>query len=197
MPNVTVASVEYKRLKKETSRLASMANKRLARLESNNLTMMPAYMAWESNGSIKFSVKGKTYNQLQSEYWRVKKFIDDRTSTVREANAFLKRMAEATGIQYGSLDELKQSSAMFFELASKIEQYNRTIDESVRAMDYQRIWSEINQYIRVDDINLAEATDSNELLQGYIDYMNRLVPVEGGAQEGFSLDGEHFEFVTI
>ena len=197
MPNVTVASVEYKRLKKETSRLASMANKRLARLESNNLTMMPAYMAWESNGSIKFSVKGKTYNQLQSEYWRVKKFIDDRTSTVREANAFLKRMAEATGIQYGSLDELKQSSAMFFELASKIEQYNRTIDESVRAMDYQRIWSEIHQYIRVDDINLAEATDSNELLQGYIDYMNRLVPVEGGAQEGFSLDGEHFEFVTI
>lgn len=197
MPNVTVASVEYKRLKKETSRLASMANKRLARLESNNLTMMPAYMAWESNGSIKFSVKGKTYNQLQSEYWRVKKFIDDRTSTVREANAFLKRMAEATGIQYGSLDELKQSSAMFFELASKIEQYNRTIDESVRAMDYQRIWSEIHQYIRVDDINLAEATDSNELLQGYIDYMNNLVPVEGGAQEGFSLDGEHFEFVTI
>lgn len=197
MPNVTVASVEYKRLKKETSRLASMANKRLARLESNNLTMMPAYMAWESNGSIKFSVKGKTYNQLQSEYWRVKHFLDERTSTVRQANAFLKQMAEATGIQYGSLDELKQSSAMFFELASKIEQYNRTIDESVRAMDYQRIWSEIHNYIRDDDISLADATDSNELLQGYIDYMNRLVPVEGGAQEGFSLDGEHFEFVTI
>ena len=197
MPNVTVASVEYKRLKKETSRLASMANKRLARLESNNLTMMPAYMAWESNGSIKFSVKGKTYNQLQSEYWRVKHFLDERTSTVRQANAFLKQMAEATGIQYGSLDELKQSSAMFFELASKIEQYNRTIDESVRAMDYQRIWSEIHNYIRDDDISLVDATDSNELLQGYIDYMNRLVPVEGGAQEGFSLDGEHFEFVTI
>lgn len=197
MPNVTVASVEYKRLKKETSRLASMANKRLDRLESNNLTMMPAYMAWESNGSIRFSVKGKTYNQLQSEYWRIKHFLDDRTSTVRQANAYLKEMANNIGLRYGSLEELKDASAMFFELASKIEQYNRTIDESVRAMDYQRIWSEIHNYIRDDDISLADATDSNELLQGYIDYMNNLVPVEGGRQEGFSLDGTHFEFVTI
>ena len=106
-------------------------------------------------------------------------------------------MAENTGLNYGSLEELKNASAMFFELASKIEQYNRTIDTSVRAMDYQRIWSEIHNYIRDDDISLADATDSDELLQGYIDYMNNLVPVEGGTQEGFSLDGTHFEFVTI
>lgn len=197
MPNVTVASVEYKRLKKETSRLASMANKRLDRLENNNLTMMPSYMSWQANGAIRFSVKGKTYNQLQSEYWRVKHFLDERTSTVRQANAFLKEMANNIGLRYGSLEELKDASAMFFELASKIEQYNRTIDSSVRAMDYQRIWSEIHNYIRDDDISLADATDSNELLQGYIDYMNNLVQVEGGTQEGFSLDGTHFEFVTI
>lgn len=196
MPNVTVASVEYRRLKQETSRLASMANKRLARLESNNLTMMPAYQAWESNGAIKFSVKGKTYNQLQSEYWRIKHFLDDRTSTVRQANAYLKEMAANIGISYGSLDELKRSSAMFFELASKIEQYNRTIDESVRAMDYQRIWSEIHQYIRDDDINLAEAQSVEDLLEGYLDYMNNLVQVETG-REGFSLDGENFEFIMI
>lgn len=106
-------------------------------------------------------------------------------------------MANNIGLHYGSLEELKNASAMFFELASKIEQYNRTIDVSVRAMDYQRIWSEIHNYIRDDDINLADATDSNELLQGYIDYMNNLVPVEGGIQEGFSLDGTNFEFVTI
>ena len=197
MPNVTVASVEYKRLKKETSRLASMANKRLDRLENNNLTMMPSYMSWQANGAIRFSVKGKTYNQLQSEYWRVKHFLDERTSTVRQANAFLKEMADNIGLRYGSLEELKDASAMFFELASKIEQYNRTIDSSVRAMDYQRIWMEIHNYIRDDDISLADATDSNELLQGYIDYMNNLVQVEGGTQEGFSLDGTHFEFVTI
>lgn len=197
MPNVTVASVEYKRLKKETSRLASMANKRLDRLEHNNLTMMPSYMSWQSNGAIRFSVKGKSYNQLQSEYWRVKHFLDDRTSTVRQANAYLKEMAENTGLRYGSLEELKNASAMFFELASKIEQYNRTIDSSVRAMDYQRIWSEIHNYIRDDDISLADATDSDELLQGYIDYMNNLVQVEDGIQEGFSLDGTHFEFVMI
>lgn len=197
MPNVTVASVEYKRLKKETSRLASMANKRLDRLENNNLTMMPSYMSWQANGAIRFSVKGKTYNQLQSEYWRVKHFLDERTSTVRQANAFLKEMADNIGLRYGSLEELKDASAMFFELASKIEQYNRTIDSSVRAMDYQRIWTEIHNYIRDDDISLADATDSNELLQGYINYMNNLVQVEGGTQEGFSLDGTHFEFVTI
>lgn len=96
--SVNLASDKYKELRAEVSRMASMANKRLNRLENNNLTMLPAYQAWEQNGSIRFSVKGKDYNQLQAEFWRLKNFLDDRTSTVREANAFCGKWQKTPGL---------------------------------------------------------------------------------------------------
>ena len=40
--SVNLASDKYKELRAEVSRMASMANKRLNRLENNNLTMLPA-----------------------------------------------------------------------------------------------------------------------------------------------------------
>ena len=121
---VPVASDKYKALRKEVSRMASAANKRLNRLQANDLQALPAFQAWEQNGAIKFSVKGKDYNQLQSEYWRLKNFLDDRTSTVRGANDFLREMAKNTGIKYNGLADLKEKSRSFFELAEKIKQYN-------------------------------------------------------------------------
>ena len=54
-------------LKSEISKKASMANKRLNRLEKNGLTDLPSYKNWvDYNGGVKFSVKGKNYNELKS-----------------------------------------------------------------------------------------------------------------------------------
>ena len=118
---VKKATEQYKELRKEVSRMASMANKRIDRLERNNLTMLPAYQAWEQNGSVRFSVKGKSYEETQAEYWRLKKFLDDRTSTVKQANDFLREMAENTGIQYNGLEDLKTKSAKFFSRGETID----------------------------------------------------------------------------
>ena len=41
---------EEKELRKQVSRLASMANKRIQRLEQSELTDTPAYKSWEENG---------------------------------------------------------------------------------------------------------------------------------------------------
>lgn len=122
-----VASDEYKALRKEVSRMSSMANKRIKRLESNELTELPAYKSWYDNGHIKFSVKGKDYNQIQSEFWRLKRFLDDKTSTVRQANSFLKEMAQNTGIKYNGLADLKSKTKQFFDLAEKIKQYYQVL----------------------------------------------------------------------
>lgn len=194
--SVNVASDKYKELRSEVSRMASMANKRLNRLESNNLTMLPAYQAWEQNGSIRFSVKGKDYNQLQAEYWRLKNFLDDRTSTVRKANAFLKEMAENTGIQYHGLEDLKNKSARFFELAEKIREYNQAIGQAAQALDYQKIWQQINTAVQQDALDLSEAVSSDEQLQRFLEFMNEVQPVEDG-QEGYSLTNSNFDFVEI
>lgn len=193
--SVKLASDKYLELKKETSRLASMANKRLRRLESNNMQMLPAYREWESHGAIKFSVKGKNYQQLQSEYWRLKHFLDDRTSTVRSANKFLREMAENTGIKYKGLEDLKTKSAKFFELAQKIKEYNKSINNSALALDYQKIWQQINTYIKNTDNDLNSAISSDEQLERFLQYMEKVQPVEEN-KEGFSV-GNEWDFVEI
>ena len=190
------ASDKYKELRKEVSRMASMANKRIDRLERNNLTMLPAYQAWESNGSIRFSVKGKSYEETQAEYWRLKKFLDDRTSTVTQANDFLREMAENTGIQYNGLEDLKAKSAKFFELADLIKQYNQSINQSAQALDYQKIWQDINTYVLDTDADLAAAVSSEEQLEKFLEYMNAVQPVEDN-QEGFSLGEEKWDFIEL
>lgn len=190
------ASDKYKELRKEVSRMASMANKRIDRLERNNLTMLPAYQAWEQNGSIRFSVKGKSYEETQAEYWRLKKFLDDRTSTVKQANDFLREMAENTGIQYNGLEDLKAKSAKFFELADLIKQYNQSINQSAQALDYQKIWQDINTYVLDTDADLADAVSSEEQLEKFLEYMNDVQPVEDN-QEGFSLGEENWDFIEL
>lgn len=194
--SVNLASDKYKELRAEVSRMASMANKRLTRLENNNLTMLPAYQAWEQNGSIRFSVKGKDYNQLQAEFWRLKNFLDDRTSTVREANSFLREMAENTGIKYNGLEDLKTKSARFFELAEKIREYNQAIGQAAQALDYQKIWQQINTAVQQDALDLSEAASSDEQLERFLDFMNEVQPVEDN-QEGYSLTNSNFDFVEI
>lgn len=193
---VNKASDKYKELRKEVSRMASMANKRIDRLERNNLTMLPAYQAWEKNGSVRFSVKGKSYEETQAEYWRLKKFLDDRTSTVKQANDFLKQMAENTGIQYNGLEDLKAKSAKFFELADLIKQYNQSINQSAQALDYQKIWKDINTYVLDTDADLADAVSSEEQLEKFLNYMNLVQPVENN-QEGFSLNGNKWDFIEL
>lgn len=193
--SVKLASDKYLELKREVSRMASMANKRLNRLESNNLTLLPAYREWEQHGAIKFSIRGKNYNQLQSEYWRLKHFLDDRTSTVRQANNFLREMAKNTGIKYRGLEDLKSKSKQFFELAEKIKQYNMSINQSAQALDYQKIWQQINTYVNNTNTDLASAISSDEQLDRFLQFMEKVQPVED-KKEGYAV-GNEWDFVEI
>lgn len=192
--SVKFASDEYKRLKAEVSRKASMANKRLVRLENNNLTDTPAYKKWvDYKGGVKFSVKGKDYNQLQQELARLNNFIDSTTSTVRGANRVLKEIAENTGIKYGSVKELQAKSKQFFELTSKIEQYLRQTENSATAIGYRKIWEAINQYVQDEKIALGDANLDIDGLTQKIAEMTTYEQVEKGL-EGYSSNGSPFEY---
>ena len=154
---VKQAQAEFR---KEVSRLASLANKRIKRLEDAKLTDSPAYQKWVENGSVKFGVKGKTYNQLQSEMARLNRFINAQTSTIRGINSNLKEMAANTGIKYGTLKELRSKAANFFELSSKVEQYLRTVNDMASAIGYHKIWEVINEYVEREKIDLSGAENN-------------------------------------
>ena len=154
---VKQAQAEFR---KEVSRLASLANKRIQRLEDAKLTDSPAYQKLVENGSVKFGVKGKTYNQLQSEMARLNRFINAQTSTIRGINSNLKEMAANTGIKYGTLKELRSKAANFFELSSKVEQYLRTVNDMASAIGYHKIWEVINEYVEREKIDLSGAENN-------------------------------------
>lgn len=151
-------SAELRALKKETSRLNSMANKRIRRLQEKGMST-PAYDKWLADGGEFFSVRGKDWNETQKELARVRNYLDSKTSSIRGATRVLKDMAENTGIQYDSVASLQAKSNMFFELASKTEQYLRMMEDSASAIGYQKIWEAINQYVEEQEIELENLTD--------------------------------------
>ena len=193
---VKLASDKYLELKKEVSRMASMANKRLVRLERNELTELPAYKSWVEGGAIKFSVKGKDYNQLQSEFWKLQRFLDSKTSLVRQANNYLKEIAENTGIKYNGLADLKSKANQFFKLADKIKEYYKASELTALALDYQKIWEQINTQIKQGVIDITGTESTEETLQRFIDEIDRVKAVED-SQEGFKEGAKDWDFIKI
>ena len=162
--------MDAKQYRKEASKVISMANKRLARLEKSNLTDSPAYAKLvDSKGNPKFSVRGLDHNQLQSEMSKVKKFVQAKTSTVRGINTTLKDMANNTGIKYKNLKDLRSKASSFFNLASKVEQYLRNVEDVASAIGYQKIWEAINQYVKSEQTDFEEVENSVEGLTNIID----------------------------
>ena len=150
----------------EVSKLVAKANKRVARLERNNLEDSPAYQKLINDGDVRFSVRGKDHNQLQKEVSRLNKFLESETSTVRGINRVLKDMARNTGIKYKTLAELRTKSAKFFELSSKVEQYLRTVEDMASAIGYQKIWEAINKYVKAEGMDLNDANnDIDKMVQ--------------------------------
>lgn len=162
--------MDAKQYRKEASKVISMANKRLARLEKSNLTDSPAYAKLvDSKGNPKFSVRGLDHNQLQSEMSKVKKFVQAKTSTVRGINTTLKDMANNTGIKYKNLKDLRSKASSFFNLASKVEQYLRNVEDVASAIGYQKIWEAINQYVKSENLEFGEVEDSLDGLTNIVD----------------------------
>ena len=151
-----------KEYRKEASKLAAIANKRIARLEKNGLENTPAYQGYLKSGGGKFSVKGKDHNELQKEVARINALIKAQTSTVRGTNQYLKGIAKDTGVKYKNLKELQVKADEFFKLSSMIEQYLTTVEDMASAIGYQKIWESINVYVKDNKINLAETNLSIE-----------------------------------
>lgn len=181
-----------KAFRREASRMASMANKRLQRLEKNGLQDSPAYKSWLSHGGKKFGIRGKTYNEVQKEVARMRQFIDAESSTVRGVNRILKGMAKSTGFKYKNLKDLHRSAGKFFDLASKIEQYLRTVEDMASAIGYQKIWESINVYIEREKVDLGSATvNVEELTQEIVQAMKVYEEREriSGNRQGVALSG--------
>ena len=143
--------------RKEVSRKASLANKRLARLEKNGLTDSPAYKKFLEGGGAKFSIRGKTGSELTKELIKINNFIEMKTSTIKGLNQVLKDTAERVGVEYKDIKQLQQYSSKFFELYNKSMQYLDTVENLGHAFDSTEVMETVRQIVKQDKIYLADS----------------------------------------
>ena len=111
-------SMDKKSLSKVVSQMASAANKRLKRLDDSGFET-PASKSVDRSGG-KFGTRGKTLNQLRSEFIRVRNFLRSKTSTIKGykkfKNDFFDRVEAKTSIRLKMTDsELNR----FWDIYSK------------------------------------------------------------------------------
>ena len=142
--------------------LYAEAKRNIKDLQRHNLGDTPAIQKLEENGKIKFSVKGKTYNELQSDYFRLKRFMEAETSTVKGATNVLENIAKNINIQYNDLNEIIVKSRVFFDIASKVEQILEAQSQLAFTMGYQTIWTAVNNMVERKKINLQDMPNIEE-----------------------------------
>ena len=164
-------------MKKEVRRMANLFNKRIARLEKNNLQGSPAYKAYLNSGNLKFGVRGKSFNELQQEKARLQYLIDLKTSTVRGCISFMKQTALNTGITFESTREFQKKAPLFFKLAERVEEYLRTVKDCAAAIGYQKIWEAVNLYTKENNVTLEQANrDVEDILEEIEKVLGRIQP---------------------
>lgn len=139
---------EERKLREEARRLVSMANKRLRRLEQQNLLNSPAYKKWVEDGGQKFSVKGKSMEEVKQEVARMNDFLKKETSTVKGAKQYFKNVAKEVGIKkFDDFTDLQNKLNTFFETTAKIKEYLYNTKEIGVAIGYQKIWEVVSDYV--------------------------------------------------
>lgn len=157
-----VKSFKKSDYRRKVSLAAAKANKRIARLEKNGLTDSPAYKKLMENGGAKFGVKGKTFNEVQAEFSRINQFLNSETSTIRGIKRTVQTISKNTGIKGRNVRELMDNATVFFELAGRVEDYLRNVQDMASAVGYHRIWEVINEYVEEEGLDLEEAKGNIE-----------------------------------
>ena len=155
-----------KAFRTEVSRKASLANKRLARLEKNNLQESPAYKKFTESGGKKFSIRGKSGVELTKELIKINNFINMKTSTVKGLNKVLKDTADRVGVTYKDMKQLQAYSSRFFELYNKSLQYLDTVEKMGHAFDSTEIMETVKQLVDQEKIDLKDSESAiDEMVQ--------------------------------
>ena len=142
-----VFTQQEKKYRQEASRKVSMANKRLKRMEEQNLTMSPAYKKWVDEGGQKFGIRGKSTQEVRAEVARLNKFLNQTTSTVRGTKKYLTNVAEQVGItNYNSFQSLNSQLKDFFEVSDRVREYLKNSKEVSVSIGYKKIWEQVNEY---------------------------------------------------
>lgn len=164
---------------KEVENQAHIAQTKISKLAKAGFSTTPAmdkilkdHDLINDKGQITFSVKGKKYQDLQREFYLLEKFNKAQTSSVEGAKKNLKTIMVNIGLEFKGNKKAISESTIFFEVASKIQQYLEAQEMYGEALAYQRIWTAIRNEIEIGRINLDSAMDSEEIAHQVLQQLN-------------------------
>lgn len=142
-------SRKEKELRREASRLVSLANKRLKRIEQQGLTESPAYKKYVEDGKQKFGIRGKNMEEVKQEIARMNDFIKKQTSTVTGTKKYLDNVAKTVGIvKYKNYKQLQDQLNTFFRGVDKVREYLQNSKEVSVAIGYSKIFEVVSDYVQ-------------------------------------------------
>ena len=157
---------EERALRREASRLVSLANKRLKRIEQQGLIESPAYKKFIEDGGQKFGIRGKNMEEVKQEVARLNEFINKQTSTVTGTKKYLKNVAKSVGItKIENFKQLQKQLNTFFRGVDKVREYLQNSKEISVAIGYSKIHEVVSDYVEevgseldsIDDLILEMA----------------------------------------
>lgn len=161
---------QERKYRQEASRKVSMANKRLKRMEEQNLSMSPAYKKWIDEGGQKFGIRGKSQLEVRAEVARLNKFLNQTTSTVRGTKKYLTNIASQVGIKStGSFNTLNEQLREFFDVSNRVQEYLKNTKEVSVSIGYKKIWEQVNEYAQ------TVGKEFNSLNDDIVDVVNSIL----------------------
>ena len=141
-------SRKEKELRREASRLVSLANKRLKRIEQQGLIESPAYKKYVEDGKQKFGIRGKNMEEVKQEIARMNDFIKKQTSTVTGTKKYLDNVAKSVGIvKFDNYKQLQGQLNTFFRSVDKVREYLQNSKEVSVAIGYSKIFEVVSDYV--------------------------------------------------
>lgn len=141
-------SRKEKELRREASRLVSLANKRLKRIEQQGLIESPAYKKYVEDGKQKFGIRGKNMEEVKQEIARMNDFIKKQTSTVTGTKKYLDNVAKSVGIvKFDNYKQLQGQLNTFFRGVDKVREYLQNSKEVSVAIGYSKIFEVVSDYV--------------------------------------------------
>lgn len=150
-------SLKEKQFRQEASRLVSMANKRLKRIEEQGLIESPAYKQFIENGGQKFGIRGKSQAEVKQEVARMNQFLNQQTSTVKGTKKYLTNVANSVGItKIDNFRILQDQLNSFFRGVDKVKEYLKNSKEVSVAIGYEKIFEVVSNYVEEVGSDLDE-----------------------------------------
>lgn len=153
-------SKKERQLRQEASRLVSLANKRIKRIEQQGLIESPAYKKFVEDGKQKFGIRGKNVDEVKQEIARMNDFINKQTSTVKGTKKYLENVGKSVGItKFENHKELQDELNTFFRGVDKVRDYLRNSKEVSVAIGYSKIFEVVSDYVEEVNTELDSIDD--------------------------------------